>query len=154
MESLLPARYTEWGDNLKKVQDLLGDVHDLDVLAEKTRLLAAGTEGVRVSWMERLGIETDRRLEDYRLLTMGKANLWHEWRQGLPGGKRLEAAALARLNVTVRAMDENPGRSGQVSALATKIYDGLGKVHAAPVFGDENLRKMMRADAKVQAILD
>lgn len=153
VEGLLPAKYAEWGDNLKKVQDLLGDVHDLDVLAEKTRLLApAGMDGVRVSWMARLGIETNRRLEDYRLLTMGKANLWHEWRQGLPEGKRLEAAALARLNVTVRAVDENPRRSGRVSALATKLYDGLGKVHAAPVFGDENLRKIMRAAAKVHAI--
>src|SRR6516162_6403420 len=35
VESLLPARYEAWGDNLKHIQDLLGDVHDLDVLSEK-----------------------------------------------------------------------------------------------------------------------
>src|SRR5208283_6072697 len=34
VESLLPQKYERWGENLKRVQDLLGDVHDLDVLAD------------------------------------------------------------------------------------------------------------------------
>ena len=35
VESLLPARYEEWGEDLKRVQDLLGEVHDLDVLSAR-----------------------------------------------------------------------------------------------------------------------
>src|SRR5882672_9938171 len=34
VESFLPEQYTVWNDNLKRLQDMLGDVHDLDVLAE------------------------------------------------------------------------------------------------------------------------
>src|SRR5258706_16280134 len=34
VESLLPEHYAAWGDNLKRLQDMLGEIHDLDVLAE------------------------------------------------------------------------------------------------------------------------
>src|SRR5260221_4349584 len=41
VESLLPELYESWGEDLKRVQDLLGEVPDLDVLAE-TILRGAG----------------------------------------------------------------------------------------------------------------
>ncbi len=31
VENFLPLQHAAWSDDLKKVQDLLGDVHDLDV---------------------------------------------------------------------------------------------------------------------------
>jgi CHAD domain-containing protein len=34
IEGLLPDHYAAWSENLKRLQDLLGDVHDLDVLSE------------------------------------------------------------------------------------------------------------------------
>ncbi len=34
VESLLPEHYAAWSDNLKRLQDVLGEIHDLDVLAE------------------------------------------------------------------------------------------------------------------------
>src|SRR6202000_2304440 len=33
VENLLPNHYVLWSKNLKRLQDILGDVHDLDVLA-------------------------------------------------------------------------------------------------------------------------
>src|SRR5438094_385706 len=32
VESLLPEHYASWSDNLKRLQDILGEIHDLDVL--------------------------------------------------------------------------------------------------------------------------
>ena len=34
VENLMPELYALWSDNLKRLQDLLGEVHDLDVLAD------------------------------------------------------------------------------------------------------------------------
>jgi len=35
VEGLLPDQYAAWSDNLKRLQDILGEIHDLDVLAGK-----------------------------------------------------------------------------------------------------------------------
>ena len=87
VESLLPARYEMWGDNLKRLQDLLGDAHDLDVLADAIHQVASGEpEESRTGWKERLVSERHVRIETYRQLTLGKTSLWHEWRQGLANG--------------------------------------------------------------------
>jgi len=153
VESLLPTRYESWGSNLKRVQDLLGDVHDLDVLADKIQEL--GTVELQESkdrWVERLASERHNRLETYRQLTLGVANLWQEWRQGLPQNGKLEAAGLARLGATARAIDGKLRRSGQVSRLAMRLYDGLAKVQAAPVLEERGLRGIMRAACRVHGI--
>lgn len=153
VESLLPGKYEVWGSDLKKMQDLLGEVHDLDVLADTIRQLTPpGMEERRDAWIERLTIERNQRLETYRQLTLGNRNLWQQWREGLPTEARLEAAGLGRLRVTVRAMDKNARRSAQVSALAIKLYEGLARLHAAEVFGDKGLRKIMKAAARVHGI--
>jgi CHAD domain-containing protein len=153
VEGLLPARYEAWSNDLKRMQDLLGEVHDLDVLSETIlKLAAAEIEGSGQAWLERIAVERNNRLESYRQLTLGKTNIWHEWRKGLPEGARLEAAGLARLRVTARAMDGNSRRTGQISVLAMRLHGGLVKAHAAPVFADANLKKILRAAARVHRI--
>jgi CHAD domain-containing protein len=153
VESLLPERYETWGDNLKHVQDLLGDVHDLDVLSEKVALeTAAESEEARAAWRERIQCERQERLEAYRQLTHGNSNLWQEWRAGLPQGSRLEAAAMARIRSTARALLGNAARVAQVARLAMRLYDGLRRVHAGPLFAERELRKVMRAAAQIHGI--
>lgn len=153
VESLLPARYEMWGDNLKRLQDLLGDVHDLDVLAETIQQVAsAEPEESRTGWKERLASERHARIETYRQLTLGKTSLWHEWRQGLANGEKLEAAAHARLRVTARAMDGNPARTAQVARLSMRLFDSFARVHAGEVFEDKGLRKVMRAASRLHGI--
>jgi CHAD domain-containing protein len=98
VESLLPARYEVWGNDLKHVQDLLGDVHDLDALSlAVTKAAARETEEIRARWAGRIATARHERIDTYRQLTSGKTSLWQTWRQGLPFGKRLEACAMARL---------------------------------------------------------
>ena len=45
--------------------------------------------------MERIAAERERRLEEYRDLSMGERRLWQEWKLGLPQAEQLEAAAMA-----------------------------------------------------------
>lgn len=153
VESLLPARYEAWGDNLKHIQDLLGDVHDLDVLSEKVAQEGSTeSEQARAVWAERIHCERHERLEAYRQLTHGNGNLWQEWRAGLPQGSRLEAAAMARLRSTGRALIGNAARVAQVARLATRLYNELRRAHAAPLFAEKDLRKVMRAAAQIHGI--
>jgi len=153
VEGLLPARYEVWGDNLKQLQDLLGDVHDLDVLSERVAQEAsADSDEARAVWAERIRCERHERLEVYRQLTHGNSNLWQQWRTGLPQGHRLEAAAMARIRSTARALVGNTVRVAQVARLATRLYDELRRAHASPLFAEKDLRKVMRAAAQIHGI--
>jgi CHAD domain-containing protein len=153
VESLLPERYEAWGSNLKRVQDLLGDVHDLDVLADTIEQVASTEpEESRNAWKERLASERHTRIETYRQLTLGKTSLWHEWRTGLPNGERLDAAAQARLRVTARAIDLNPQRTAHIARVSLRLFDSLARAHATPVFEQKDLRKEMRAAVRVHGI--
>ena len=153
VESLLPARYEQWGENLKRVQDLLGEVHDFDVLVDTIAQVAADApEDSRSAWAAKLETERHERIEKYRQLTLGKTSLWQEWRQGLPQGEALEEAALSRLRVTARAMDSNARRTGLVSRLAMRLFDALRRVHASAVFEMPDTRKIMRAASRIHGI--
>ncbi len=153
VESLLPERCEVWEAELKRVQDLLGDVHDLDVLrATVAQHATEEWKAARSVWEERIKQERELRLEKYRELTQGKTSLWHIWREGLPFGKRLEAAGLARLRATARAMEGNAPRNAQVARLATRLYEALAKAKVSAVFEDLELRKIMRAAARLHGI--
>ena len=153
VESLLPAHYETWGNDLKHVQDLLGDVHDLDVLSDTImQLRETVPEESRASWTQRMIREREDRLNEYRELTQGKSSLWHEWRQGLPQDRKLDAAVLARQRATARAMDRNYPRTALIATLATRIYDALTRVSAASVFERKDLRRIMAGAARLHGI--
>jgi CHAD domain-containing protein len=151
VESLLPGRYEEWGDNLKRIQDLLGEVHDLDVLSATITETAADLEEARLGWVERITCARHERIETYRQLSLGEGGLWQAWRRGLPQGSRLEAAAFARLRVTARALESNSRRATLVSRLAMRLFEALKRAHAAAL-ADSETRKIMRAAARLHGI--
>jgi CHAD domain-containing protein len=153
VEALLPARYELWSDDLKRVQDLLGDIHDLDVLTTTiTDMAAEESEEVQTMWMERIASERHQRMETYRQLMLGKTSLWQVWRQGFPHGDELEATAMARLRATARAMDTNVRRTSQVSRLALRLYDGFVRVQVSTVLQSKDLRKLLTAAARLHGI--
>ena len=152
VESLLPGRYEEWGDNLKRIQDLLGELHDLDVLSATIAETAADLDEVRAAWAERITCARHERIDTYRHLTLGEGGLWQTWRRGLPEGSRLEAASLTRLRVTARALEGNSRRATVVSRLTMRLFDALTRVHAAPVVATSEMRKIMRAAARLHGI--
>lgn len=153
VESLLPELYASWGEDLKRVQDLLGEVHDLDVLAETiARVAGDEPEAARAPWMERIAAERETRLEEYREVCMGESRLWQNWKQGLPQGEQLEAAAMARLQATAKALGANRGKPAQVTRLAVKLYRELGRLKAGGGFSNKQHRKVMEAAARLHGI--
>jgi len=152
VESLMPARYEEWSENLKRTQDLLGEVHDLDVLSARIAESAADLGEARSTWSERIACERNERIEFYRQLALGEGGLWQAWRHGLPEGRRLESAALARLQVTARALEGNSKRAAQVSRLAVRLFDALVRTQAVSTLANRDLRKIMRAAARLHGI--
>lgn len=151
VENLLPEVYEIWSENLKRLQDLLGEVHDLDVLAETVKeTIPPEMIDSHKTWEEVLRHERGQRLEVYRQLTLGKTSIWNDWRQGLPQGKRLTLAAMARLRATARATDSRPQRTAEVSRIALATFDALKRIRAAPVFGERPMRRILRAAVRLQ----
>ncbi|HKV64343.1 MAG TPA: CHAD domain-containing protein [Candidatus Acidoferrum sp.] len=155
IESLLPEHYNSWSDNLKRVQDILGEIHDLDVLAELVRKSDyLETEDSLKLWQEIIESERHERIETYRQLTLGKTSLWNIWRSGLPTNGRIEAAALARLRATARAVDPHVRRTSQVSRVAVALFDALKRADCAPAFSDASLRRILLAAARLHGVGD
>jgi CHAD domain-containing protein len=161
VENLLPEQHALWSEKLKRLQDLLGEVHDLDALAAEIRKTAAkdgpdGTAGEATDglnfWEEMIRRERSQRIDCYRQLTLGKTSLWHEWAHGLPQRNRLAMAAMARLRVTARATDTHPRRTAQTSRIAVAVFDALRRAHAAPAFGEAAMRRVLRAAARLQRV--
>lgn len=97
LENFLPQRSEVWIDDLKRLQDLLGEVHDLDVLrAEILRLrLKLDPEGVKV-WLGRIEEGRQARLAEVRARISDKNSLWLTWRAGFGWNHSLHAVAQPR----------------------------------------------------------
>lgn len=151
VESLLPEHYSTWRKDLKRLQDLLGDVHDLDVLSDKLGELPVPAEAAD-SWHHKIEQERNQRVETYRQLTLGKTSLWNEWRHALPHGGRLDDAVTARLGATARSADKHARRSAQESRVALRIFDILRRRAAAPLFEHASALQIMRAAARLHGV--
>src|SRR5438094_7098437 len=155
VESLLPEHYASWSDNLKRLQDILGEIHDLDVLTAvvKKSDLHETEDSLRL-WHEFIERERKERIETYRRLTLGKTSLWNIWRSGLPTNGRVEAAALARLRTTARAVDPHVRRTSETSRIAVALFDALKRSDSGPAFSDASLRRVLLAAARLHGVGD
>jgi CHAD domain-containing protein len=153
VENLLPQQYELWSPKLKELQDILGEVHDLDVLRAIIKQKASGeAAGARAEWERTIERERDARLHDYREMSIGKNSFWQEWAAALPQQERLQLAAVARLRATARATDAHPRRAACISRLSMALFDTLGRVHAAPIFNDHEMRRIVRAAARLSGM--
>lgn len=126
VESFLPARYVRWRRHLQKLQDLLGDVHDLDVLqGELAGLLPAVSKSERKKWRAAIQARRTPKLREYREKMSGPKSRWREWRSGLPEGENLDRARATWMGVWAGYLDPDTDHSQRVSRLAVGIYDGL-----------------------------
>ena len=163
LENFLPRHYAEWSEELKSVQDLLGAVHDLDVLRAKLRRITvrSGANGGARSvtapdavsshamqrWLDWIDAARAGKLAEYRAKTFGKNSLWNLWRAGLPEGERLEAAALATLVSWASYRDPDIEHSRRVSKLALELYDGFRNAQLNRAFREPRSRRILEAAA-------
>jgi hypothetical protein len=126
VENFLPEQHAAWSGDLKELQDLLGEVHDLDVLwATALQVNAFPVADSRSKWHAKILAERTRRIDQYRDKMLGKASLWQVWRSQLPMGKQIESAALSRLKLWASFLDPDFKHSVHVARLALQLYDGL-----------------------------
>jgi|SRR5579863_4681677 CHAD domain-containing protein/HD superfamily phosphodiesterase len=126
VENFLPLEHKAWSNDLKHMQDLLGEVHDLDVLwATALSCHIFPDEAARQSWHARIVEERTKRIEEYRQRTVGPDSLWNVWRAGLPQGKQIQQIAMQRMKLWAKALDPDFAHSERVARLALELYDGL-----------------------------
>jgi len=153
VENFLPQQHAKWGDDLKELQDLLGEVHDLDVLwATAVEIHGFADVESRKRWRERLTAERTKRIARYQEKMVGRESLWRVWRAELPSGPQLRLAAMTRLRTWAAYLDPDFAHSQRVAQLALLLYDGLwnsglltGPVMAAN--GDSEPRAVLQAAA-------
>jgi CHAD domain-containing protein len=92
-ENFLPLHYEAWAADLKEMQDLLGDIHDLDVLRTYIRRHSREfAPELLAEWLEKIKAARAVRLEKFLAKANGKSPIWFEWRSKLQGGSTLRSA--------------------------------------------------------------
>jgi len=126
VENFLPSMYPGWAPDLKFLQDLLGEVHDLTVLDQmivKSRSLFEET--VFTAWRAKVEQERYARLQQYRAKMARKGSPLRIWREGLPAGKDLRATGLARLGEWASFVTPDFPRVRRTARHSLQLYDGL-----------------------------
>ena len=126
VENFLPVEHKLWSNDLKAMQDLLGEVHDLDVLwatALSSRIFPDAAS--RRRWHDCILAERTKRVEAYRSKMVGPDSLWNVWRAALPQGKQIQQIATRRMKLWAKALDPDFAHSERVARLSLELYDGL-----------------------------
>ncbi len=148
VENFLPSAHAEWGDDLKALQDLLGEVHDLDMLwVSLTKSGKAFNAAERARWREIIGKERQTRLDQYREKMTGPGSLWHVWRCGLPQGVALESSGLQKLSTWAAFIDPDFTHSEHVARLAMELFTGLAASRLPGPYREPRNRLLLRAAA-------
>jgi CHAD domain-containing protein len=147
LENFVPTLHQLWASGLKEMQDLLGDVHDLDVLWE-TALKSGVLQSVedRRLWRQRIRERRNQMVVEYRQKMVGKDSLWWKWREGLPDGAELERAGMAKVQVWSHFRDPRPLHSKRVQRIALGLFDQLSRIGTSPD-RDRRYRSVLAAAA-------
>jgi exopolyphosphatase / guanosine-5'-triphosphate,3'-diphosphate pyrophosphatase len=152
VENFLPQHHESWKDGLKDAQDLLGEIHDLDVLHEATEQACADLPpNARRQWELKLRHERTARIERYSETMAGENSPWSLWRSALPRGLAARNASLTRLQAWSSFLDSDLQHGRRVARFSVQIYEGLLRVG---VLNDDpkNGRDLLRAAAVVHEV--
>ncbi len=151
VENFLPTIYPGWAPDLKFVQDLLGEIHDLTVLDQtivKSRSLFEET--AFTAWRAKLEAERSTRLKQYRAKMAGKSSPLRVWREGLPAEKDLRSTGLARLGEWASFVTPDFPPARRTARLSLQLYDGLANSGLIPKDSQIEERFILQAAALLQ----
>jgi exopolyphosphatase/guanosine-5'-triphosphate,3'-diphosphate pyrophosphatase len=138
VENFLPAEHKLWSRDLKEIQDLLGEVHDLDVLwSTAVSCHVFPDDAAKNSWRATILEERSKRVERYRARMVGPDSWWQVWRAALPQGKQIQQVAMRRMKLWARALDPDFAHSERVAGLALELHDGLSEAGLIKAEGEE-----------------
>ena len=130
VENFLPQHHEAWKGGLKDAQDLLGEIHDLDVLREAVHQAGADLpEESCQRWDLILEKERTGRIERYSETMAGENSLWSVWRAELPRGLAARNASLTRLQAWSSFLDSDLQHNRRVANFAGQIYKGLERLN-------------------------
>ncbi len=148
VENFLPQQHALWSSDLKQLQDLLGDVHDLDVLwTTATQVNAFANPESRARWHALVHDAREKRIARYRERMVGPDSLWNVWRSALPQGKQVQAAATARLKLWASFLDPGFAHSQRVAELARQVFEGLDSLGLTPSSPNQDLPAILAGAA-------
>jgi CHAD domain-containing protein len=94
VENFLPQHSDVWGEDLKRMQDQLGDVHDLDVLRTTIRRESSKFKPEVVAlWLERIEAKRNAALQEFLAKMTGPESPWLTWRAGFQWSRSLVRAS-------------------------------------------------------------
>ncbi|HVP50504.1 MAG TPA: CHAD domain-containing protein [Terriglobales bacterium] len=126
VENFLPEQDERWSKDLKQLQDVLGEIHDLDVLwATALRIRAFAKPEEREHWRGAIARERAERVALYRQKLVGPKSLLGVWREGLLSGEALQRAIAKKFEIWAGFMDPDPAHAKRVRQRSLEIYDGL-----------------------------
>ena len=97
VENFLPQRYEVWAKDLKQMQDLLGELHDMDVLRGDIRRLSTRFSPEIISaWLKKIDARRKKYLEDFLAKTSAEHSSWIIWRAGFQWGHSMAASSPPR----------------------------------------------------------
>jgi CHAD domain-containing protein len=153
VENFLPQLHEQWVDDLKDLQDYLGEVHDLDVLWETAlRIGAFPDPELHQKWQLKIREERERRIQKYREKMVGPNSLWKVWRKQLPHGQEIEDAAYERFRLWGAFLDPDPRHSQRVCRHALQLYDGLLSHGLVRSDREYDLRSVLRLAATLHEV--
>lgn len=97
VENFLPRRYAPWSADIKRLQDLLGEVHDLDVLRSEVRRASDQPSESVAAWFAKLEAERKVRLAEVTARTAGSSSVFGVWQSSLAIAHSISPVPLARL---------------------------------------------------------
>lgn len=152
-ENFLPTLYTSWGQDLKQLQDLLGEMHDLHVLWRTAlEIQAMSGKESRTEWRRRIDREIRQRLDEYRQKMLGKTSLALAWRSELPDATEIASTAIERLRAWALFRDPDFAHAELVAKLALQIFDGLDAPVSAPAAELPDARRLLQAAALLHRV--